>query len=65
VASELPAYSQVYLLYLWHQPGAIDGAMGRLTGSAMIAFQDQAGLRLTDDIDSKTLSALRAKTVGA
>jgi hypothetical protein len=51
--------AQILLLYLGYQPGAIDGVMGRMTRSAMNAFQASAGLAATDLVDAHTAAALR------
>ncbi|RME68339.1 MAG: murein L,D-transpeptidase [Verrucomicrobia bacterium] len=39
-------------------PGAIDGAWGRITRNAVIAFQRKHGLRVTAQLDTKTRDAL-------
>jgi len=57
--------AQVYLLYLGHPPGAIDGVMGRLTRSAMNDFQQQRGLGLTDSLDAPTYAALKDAVDGS
>lgn len=50
---------QVYLTFLGHDPRGVDGIMGRMTRSAMQAFQQERGLPLTDFFDEDTLAALR------
>jgi hypothetical protein len=51
--------AQVYLMYLGHHPGPVDGVMGRFTRSALNEFQEQRGLPVTSDIDVEQLSALQ------
>jgi len=55
--------AQVYLTYLDYQPGSIDGVPGKLTYSALNAFQQQNGLALTNEINETLLSILKEKTL--
>ena len=54
--------AQIYLTYLGYQPGSIDGVPGRLTYSALNAFQQQNGLVVTNEINEDILSFLKDKT---
>ena len=49
---------QLILTYLQFDPQGIDGVMGKLTRSAMNAYQQQQGLAVTDFFDEATLKAL-------
>jgi hypothetical protein len=57
--------AQIYLTYLGYQPGSIDGVPGRLTYSALNAFQQQNGLAVTNGIDEALLSILKDKSLSA
>jgi hypothetical protein len=50
---------QVYLMYLGHNPGSVDGVMGRFTRSALNEFQEQHGLPITGEIGDEQVSSLR------
>jgi hypothetical protein len=51
--------AQVYLTYLGFDVRGVDGVVGRFTRSALNAFQQANGLRLTDKVDAMTLDALK------
>ena len=57
--------AQIYLTYLGYQPGPIDGVPGRLTFSALSAFQRQNGLSVTNEINADILSILKDKALSA
>lgn len=50
--------AQAALLYLGFDPGTIDGVTGKRTRSAIIAFQEKAGLPETGELDTDTESTL-------
>ncbi|HZP21674.1 MAG TPA: N-acetylmuramidase domain-containing protein [Bauldia sp.] len=52
--------AQARLTYLGFDPGGIDGAAGKHTAMAVLAFQKTAGLPLTGDLDEATKAALVA-----
>lgn len=52
--------TQLYLTYLGYKPGAIDGAMGSATRSAMNQFQAKQGMAQSASVDDATLAALEA-----
>lgn len=52
--------AQAALTYLGFSPGPIDGLQGRLTRSALLAFQQQRGLPVTGELDRTTRSRLLA-----
>src|SRR5207247_11589 len=51
--------AQAYLTYLGHDPGPVDGLMGRLTRSALGEFQAARGLPVSDNVDAALLTTLR------
>src|SRR5712691_9548682 len=50
--------AQAYLTYLGHDPGPVDGLMGRLTRSALAEFQTERGLPVSDNVDAALLTTL-------
>jgi len=50
--------AQIALKRAGHNPGPIDGKMGRLTRSAIRSFQQAEGLQVTGALDSTTSSVL-------
>lgn len=50
--------AQIYLMYQGFSPGVIDGTWGGRTRSAMNAYQQQAGIPVTDDLDDITFERL-------
>lgn len=50
--------AQLYLTYAGLDPGPIDGKAGNRTRAAVVAFQRQAGLDATGDLDEATLARL-------
>ena len=57
--------AQICLTYLGYQPGPVDGVPGRLTYSALNAFQRQNGLSVTNEINENLLSVLKDKALSA
>jgi N-acetylmuramidase/Putative peptidoglycan binding domain len=53
--------AQMFLMYLGFTPGAIDGAMGPRTRSALELFQQNEGLPVNGNVDAATVDRLRAK----
>ena len=49
---------QLILTFLHFDPQGVDGVMGKLTRSAMNAYQQRQGLEMTDFFDEATLNAL-------
>lgn len=56
--------AQLFLMYLGHPPGPVDGLMGRLSRSALNDFQAAEGRPLTDDITGDDLALLRQRVEG-
>lgn len=52
--------AQMMLTYLDFHPGRVDGALGRITRSALSEFQTQQGLAATGDLDDTTTQKLQA-----
>lgn len=50
--------TQLCLLYLGYDPRGVDGLMGGKTRSALNRFQEDAALKVTDDVDERTLGFL-------
>lgn len=57
--------AQAALLYLGSDPGPIDGFRGRLTRSALMQFQQRAGLPETGELDRDTQSRLLGEAFSA
>jgi hypothetical protein len=53
--------AQAALMYLGFDPGPIDGLRGRRTRSALIAYQERAGLPATGEFDEDTHTKLMAE----
>lgn len=51
--------AQLWLSYLGLEPGKVDGFLGRLTRSAMNAFQQSQGMAASEGLDDATFDALR------
>jgi peptidoglycan hydrolase-like protein with peptidoglycan-binding domain len=52
--------AQMYLMYLRHDPGEIDGSWGKRTRSAMNEFQSAKGMPITEELDDATFEAIKA-----
>jgi len=53
--------AQLALTFLGHDPGAVDGLVGRHTREAVQAFQTEASLPETSELDDRTFDALVEK----
>lgn len=56
--------AQLYLSYLGHGPGAVDGWFGANTQAALIRFQTAQGLPATGQVDDSVLAALEQAVAG-
>jgi hypothetical protein len=55
---------QLYLSFLGHNVGGVDGWFGEKTQKAVIKFQNSKGLPPTGMLDDATLAALQTATLG-
>jgi hypothetical protein len=54
--------TQMLLMFLGMDPGAIDGIIGKRTRSAILRFREEHALRLSDDLDEEFIAALVTAT---
>jgi hypothetical protein len=57
--------AQIYLTYLGYKPGPVDGALGRMTRSALMLFQQAQGLDQTGELDDATGTKLQQAAAAA